>query len=519
MPAPSTTPAAPVAVAGSTPTKQPAASQLIWIDDRLPSALREGVGVNGGTGQSKDASQAELKLTFESGLPTRQAAQLRWVYVLAARFPTVEDNVSSGNLRQVWQGGDGRGHVLLLDEETMAVFSVLWGLPGSRAVQVLPGADLLEAAWKNPLAWVLIPFEALEPRWKVLRVDGYSVLEREMDVEAYPLSLKVSLYADRSADAQNITLPESNRQAHKLFTLAMTGTTALVRKTAEMMNELGVTYPAKDIGGLLRSADLTHISNEVSFNPECSAVRASSGEGIFCSATDYLRLLEAVGTDIIDLTGNHNLDKGEAAYLYSLNEFQKRSWSVFGGGADLEKARSPLKIERGETRLAFLGCNMAGPEIAWATKNRPGAATCDMDQMDRTVRQLREEGYLPVVTFQAFETEDYMPAPMQQPSDFTRMAEAGAVIVSGSQAHFPQGFAFRQANIVHFGLGNLFFDQVEPEPIRRAFIDWHVFYGGKYLGNVLVTIMQEDFGRPRLMSADERAMFLADVFEANGWMK
>jgi poly-gamma-glutamate synthesis protein (capsule biosynthesis protein) len=106
---------------------------------------------------------------------------------------------------------------------------------------------------------------------------------------------------------------------------------------------------------------------------------------------------------------------------------------------------------------------------------------------------------------------------MQQPSDFTRMAEAGAVIVSGSQSHFPQGFAFRPGSIVHFGLGNLFFDQMEPQPIRRAFIDWHVFYGGKYLGVRLVTVMQEDFGRPRPMTADERALFLEDVFQANGW--
>lgn len=492
---------------------------ILWIDDRLPSALRAGVKLKAGVLQTPDGEQANLKLTFETGQVHLAAAQLRWIYVLAARFPTIGDNVTMGSLQQVWKGGDGKGHVLLLDQETQAVFSILWGLPGAGSVQILPADGLLDAAWKNPRAWALIPFEALEPRWKVLRVDGFSVLERDLDAEAYPLTLKVGLYADGSVEARakEIVLPESNREPQKLVILAMTGTTALVRKTAQMMNERGVTYPAKDIGALLRSADLTHISNEVSFDTECSPARAASGEGIFCSAPDYIKLLDAVGTDIIELTGNHNLDKGEAGYLFSLEVFQKRNWAVYGGGLNLEKARLPLKIERGETRLALLGCNMAGPDIAWATKEHPGAATCSIDQMDQTIRQLRGDGYLPVVTFQAFETEDYMPMPMQQPSDFTRMAEAGAVVVSGSQAHFPQGFAFRPGSIIHFGLGNLFFDQVEPISIRRAFIDWHVFYGGKYLGVVLVTVMQEDFGRPRLMTAEERAMFLEDVFQANGW--
>jgi len=327
----------------------------------------------------------------------------------------------------------------------------------------------------------------------------------------------LSAASPAAAGKGQVRLPPPNRDASKLLTLAMTGTTALVRGTAQMMNERGIDYPAKDIGPLLASADLTHISNEVSFNPQCSPTRAASGEGIFCSAPDYLRLLEDVGTDVVELTGNHNLDKGPAAFQYSLDQFQMRHWLTYGGGTDLAEARKPLLIQRGDTRLAFLGCNMAGPDIAWAGAKTPGAATCDLDEMDAEVRTLRSQGVLPVVTFQAFETEDYMPAPMQRPSDFMRLSTAGAVIVSGSQAHFPQGFNFQGDGFIHYGLGNLFFDQVEPQAIRRAFIDWHVFYGDQYLGVQLLTIMIEDFGRPRLMTAEERTEFLKDIYRANGW--
>jgi predicted nucleic acid-binding protein len=54
-----------------------------------------------------------------------------------------------------------------------------------------------------------------------------------------------------------------------LTVLAMTGVTALVRATASRMEAKGITYPARDIGDWLRQADVTHISNEVSFADAC----------------------------------------------------------------------------------------------------------------------------------------------------------------------------------------------------------------------------------------------------------
>ena len=51
----------------------------------------------------------------------------------------------------------------------------------------------------------------------------------------------------------------------------VTGVTALVGGTAFLMEQNGMTYPAIDIGDLLRSADILHISNEVAFSPKCPA--------------------------------------------------------------------------------------------------------------------------------------------------------------------------------------------------------------------------------------------------------
>jgi poly-gamma-glutamate capsule biosynthesis protein CapA/YwtB (metallophosphatase superfamily) len=98
------------------------------------------------------------------------------------------------------------------------------------------------------------------------------------------------------------------------------------------------------------------------------------------------------------------------------------------------------------------------------------------------------------------------------------LSDAGAVVVSGSQAHFPQGFSFRDNGFVHYGLGNLFFDQMDYPVVgtRREFYDKHFFYNGRYINSQLLTGLLEDYAQPRPMTAEERAQFLSDMFAASG---
>jgi hypothetical protein len=75
---------------------------------------------------------------------------------------------------------------------------------------------------------------------------------------------------------------------------------------------------------------------------------------------------------------------------------------------------------------------------------------------------------------------------------------------------------FIGANFVHYGLGNLFFDQMAAAN-RRLFVDRHVFYDGHYISTELLTAMLEDGARPRPMTVEERKTFLEDIFKASGW--
>jgi hypothetical protein len=363
-------------------------------------------------------------------------------------------------------------------------------------------------------------------------------MRNDFSIDQYALTVPISMQGkttDIQRADQDFHLPPTNRDPNKFTTLIMTGVTAMVRGTAALMDSKGVNYPAEEIADTLRSADLTHISNEVPFASNCPLPNPYSLSFILCSNPDYIRIMDFVGTDIVELTGNHFEDFGAQATLDTIDAYIKRGWGYFGGGKNFDDARKPLLIENHGNRLAFIGCNPVGPIYAWATPFQPGAAPCD-DELSRhdiplteytsnynylesQIRQLKADGYLPIVTFQYREYPYYPPEPYQQ-TVFRRMADAGAIIVSGSQAHHPQDFDFVGPHFIHYGLGNLFFDQIVLGPeYANAFIDRHVFYDGKYLGTELLPIRFEDQARSRFMTSEERAPFLTTVFCSSGWQE
>ncbi len=498
-----------------------------WIDESVPEGLKNAIVLPQGVVLAGHPGSATFRLEVN-----RQGGQapVHWVYALVAPFPTYTDGISLNDLKNDWQGGGSGpfgGHPILMSASTKAAFSSVWGEPGGNAMQVIPDADLLSTAWEAKIAWAIVPFERLEPRWKVLRVDGVSPLDSNFNLATYPLVVPFTLTGDQAtldlamqaAQKENLSmLPATNFDPNKMTTVIMTGVTALVRATADRMERKGNTYPARDIVDWLRDASITHISNEVSFNPDCKPPNASDPSLIFCSNPKYIELLDYIQADVIELTGNHMNDYGRDALVYSLDLYRQHGMKYYASGKDLEEARQPLKLEHNGNKIGFMGCNPAGPPGVWATDNAAGAANCDYETMTQQIRQLRSEGFLPIVTFQYYESYDVHPSPKQM-EDFRRVSEAGAVIVDGSQAHRPQAMEFYGGGFIHYGLGNLFFDQMETPwtGTRDEFIDRHVFYNGRYISTELKTAMLEDYARPRPTTQAERNAILGESFKASGW--
>jgi poly-gamma-glutamate capsule biosynthesis protein CapA/YwtB (metallophosphatase superfamily) len=283
------------------------------------------------------------------------------------------------------------------------------------------------------------------------------------------------------------------------------------------MEKHGITYPAQDIRGELLNADITHISNEVPFSVDCPYPNPVQADMRFCSRDAYIQLLEDVGTDVVELTGDHFQDWGTQAMVHTLDLYRQRNWLYYGGGANLDDGRKALLIENHGNRIAFIGCNQKGGSYAQASETSPGAAICDMDWMAQEIRRLTGEGWLVIATFQHQEYYTYTAQPDQQ-RDFRQMAEAGADIISGSQAHQPQGMEFVNSSFIHYGLGNLFFDQYGLcDACRQGLIDYHVFYNGRYISTELLPIQFVDYARSRPMTLEETNELLQTLFHASGW--
>lgn len=446
-----------------------------------------------------------------------------WVYALVAPFPTTTPGVSREDILRSWQGepaGPFAGQPILLDQHTYDMFSARWGPAAPTAVRVVAREELLEAAWSQRPAWAIIPFDMLAPRWKVLTIDGLSPIHKDFSPESYLLHIPISLTGEPAAIALagvNFPIPATNRDPQRLTIVAMTGVTALVRATAFTMEQQGITYPAQDIRDWLIQADIAHISNEVPFAEACPYPDPVQPDVRFCSRDPYIQLLEDIGTDVLELTGDHFHDWGAEAMLHTLDLYRQRGWRYYGGGIDLAEGRRALLLDDQANRIAFIGCNAKGGSFAQASESNPGSAACDLDWMAGEIGRLQQEGYLVIATFQHHEYYTYTAAPDQQ-RDFRRVATAGAVIVSGSQAHQPQAMEFVNGSFIHYGLGNLFFDQYGLCPAcREALIDRHVFYDGRYISTELLPILFIDYARPRPMTLEEANSLLQTLFGASGW--
>lgn len=499
------------------------------IVSRIVPALEQAGLVRVGTPDG-----ANLRVVLDPGPEAVLTTQ--WIYAVVSPFPTVPDDVQWADLQRYWGGdlaalsafGTPPRFVLVADEADLLM--AWWGAPAEGLPLELVASDqwdqLSARAWNVRPAISVVPFEKLEPNWKVLAVDGLSVLDKALDVNTYPLTVRIGVQADGEVAAQVAAglqakgvWQATNRDPAHITVLVMTGVTAMVRATAWHMERYGINFPAENMLPFFADADILHTSNEVSFAKTCPEPELT-GEAVFCSQSDYFALLQTIGLDIVELTGNHVNDWGTEAMAYTLDVYDASGLPYYGGGRDLTDATSPrILTTPSGVRIAFVGCNSAGPYKAWATDYTPGAAPCDDWTSIReriTALKANGEADLVVATLQYVELPYYSPSP-KQVEDFEALAAAGADIVSGSQAHQPMGFSFAHGSFIHFGVGNLFFDQMDYIENRQMFADKHILYGGKHISTILFTGMMEKWSQPRPMTPEERAAFLQLIFEASGW--
>lgn len=456
----------------------------------------------------ESSAEAEVAVTETPAPEVASTTDGIALFVPVVVFPSLQATISMDRLETIRVG--------LLDTQLVLSESVVEALGGYGIVlpvgtQIVPDDSLYNTLWRNRDLFTLLPFNQLTPRFRMLNVDEQPVLDHELAL--YPFAF--------ASDAPNF-------YDYRLTRFLLSGVTALTRDTRSVLDSNGIEWAGEAILPYVSTADFFHTSNEVSIHPTCpqSDGVLLGGSFSFCSKAEHFELLTYLGLEIVELSGNHNNDYGYDAYRETLQWYADRGIMTVGGGETLEAARRPVLLYHNNNTIAMIACNWVGPYYALVNEDlnatggvRPGAAACDLNWLREALPRLAAENDVLIVTVQYWEYDQFVPTD-QQRFDFRTLAELGADVVIGTQAHFPQTYEFynvqgtREA-FIHYGLGNLFFDQQFFGGVRFL-MDQLFIYEGRLLTVDVFTGLIEGQGRPRPMTPDERENFLFLMFNEYG---
>jgi len=479
--------------------------------------------------------EPDLRLSAQAN----EGSLLAWEHVLVPvdRMSSVLGGITLQELRGVWSGTATSENFTTLypSQSIMPELVALLGPAGPAVKPQAPDA-LADAIWGDHMALGIVPFEDLSLRLRAIRLDGDSPTDNRFHAADWPLTARAWLAPlnERGKSALSkltAPLPITNRDPNKLTVLVMTGVTAMARNSAVAIERSGDDgFLARKVGPELAAADVTIISNEIPFMPDCVADNTLNNL-LLCSKPEYFLNLELSGVDAIGLTGNHMNDFGYDNFRWTLSFYADKKLPTYGGGIDDKAARKPWILQHNGNRIAFLGANQWGPEwypnkygdtvSAWAGEDHPGAARFDQQQMVADIQAVKPQVDLVFAEVQHTEFNaagDYQTKPIpQQEADFRALRDGGADVVTGVMAHAPQAVELKDGRLILYGLGNLYFDQTWSWPTRTGLVARHTIYDHKLINTeLLVTVIDPDF-QLRWATDDERMQVLRSVFDVSRW--
>lgn len=281
-----------------------------------------------------------------------------------------------------------------------------------------------------------------------------------------------------------------------------TGVTAITRSSGIVLDREGIDFYLKNIESYFKKSELTHISNEVSVKDQCDY---GTMKMHFATKPAHFEIIKRLRANIIELTGNHNLDFGKEPYLNSLKWYESNNMQYFGGGKSPAEANRPLILElKDGSRVAWIGFNEFCPCGECADKEI-GANRYSATKAKSLIDSLKKNANVSYIMacVQFGEADSYTPTPTQK-NICKYLVDCGADVVLGSQAHQAQEIAIYKDKVIFFGLGNFLFDQIHRLGVRQAFFLNCYFYKGKIVQYQPVYTYMNDQRQPTVANEDRK---------------
>lgn len=334
-------------------------------------------------------------------------------------------------------------------------------------------------------AVALVPVTSISPSVKLLTFEGSYYLD---NFQKGAIFRQAAFDGSGAVGLSDLVLNSFDNK-DTMLKVNMTGVTALTRVMIKKLASVNdPMYFSQKIGAFLADADITHVSNEVSFKAGCQYHDSS-----FCSPPEMIEALKASGVDLVELTGNHNNDVGSQYNTDSITQYHALGWHTFGGGLNTVEAAKPFIVDQKSSKVAFLGYNQADApgSGALATATKAGANGYSADKAQADITAAKQQGNFVIVDVQYSECYAYPGSYREFPEcdqpiggqkeAFRRYIDMGADMVIGSSAHQPQTYEWYKDKPIYYGLGNLYFDQIQQPGTERGIILTHYFTGGKLL--------------------------------------
>ncbi|MEE0888444.1 MAG: CapA family protein [Candidatus Saccharimonadaceae bacterium] len=366
----------------------------------------------------------------------------------------------------------------------------------------------------------MIPLDELDFTKKLLSLNGKYYLD-DSSKGAYFQIVKFNSerFSEEIAPLVDSSFNRDWPDSTNILTFAQTGVTAMSRGMYAKLNATGgdATFFSSQIKDYLSKFDLTHTSNEASFT-------ASATADNICSDPRFLDTLLDIGLDIVELTGNHNLDCGIDAALDTIDLYNKNNIEVVGGGRTAGDAAIPLKINQKGTNITFLAYNLSTGGATY--DDTPGANQYYEENAIEEINAAKDRGDVVIVDIQYYECSAYDSTAEDTTCDyadsaagdqigfFHHLIDLGADVVVGTSAHQPQTFELYGGGAIYYGLGNLFFDQYWWPGTTRSLILEHYFYNGKLLQTHITPTVYDSNMQPKLMDVDDMKWYIGRLIKA-----
>lgn len=455
----------------------------------------------------KNQPKEQLKNTTPSIVKSEKIVELyERFYVPVTNFSSLEENISFNDLLDTFKGSSTvYANSYVLDEDQSELKQYFGQGFNSKITKDV--SELQEKLQKNEIA--LIPFEKLIPQLKTISVNNQNILDKSIpnDKIIYPKIIS-------GKESQRNILPKSNRDINNIYSVAITGVSAISRTVQYVIDKKNdPIYPAREVMNELKKSDITTVDSESSFFDGCITTNSETTK--LCGKPSSIESFQAIGADVLDLTGNHQSDFGSDKFSQSIGYFDKAGFEYFGGGKNKSDASKILYKNIGGKKIAFLGYayfdSLNGPSYGTIAKdNVAGVNFYDPEKVKSDIARAKTNSDFVILDYQFTESYSYEPLAIQT-KIFRDAIDSGADIVVGIQAHQPQKLEFYKNKPIFYGLGNFFFDQMWSEGTRQGLIPRLTFYNGKLSSIEILTTLLYDYSQPRFTTGDARKILLQNI--------